>query len=201
MSDHVLTVIGTVVTVAALLLSVYFYRMSEATKRQLKSLDWNDLQNASTSLARRIREDGCSPVALVTPGARGASIANLLAADFDNQPPVYVGISTWKDSPSGVVHSSPDSILLDLPKWEVIIPGAITKFSDGVILVVDDFTMRGDFLELLKDALAAAGVARDRLKSATVATTDVAVKAGKAPDYSWKTFEGTDFYFPWGKAR
>ncbi|OKH81353.1 hypothetical protein EB75_17110 [Mycobacterium sp. ST-F2] len=61
--------------------------------------------------------------------------------------------------------------------------------------------MSGDFLDSLIEALLRLDVKPDRIRSAAIAATKVAVKNHKAPDYYWWLAEDDDFYFPWGKAR
>jgi hypothetical protein len=61
--------------------------------------------------------------------------------------------------------------------------------------------MSGDFLDSLKQVLVDSGVSNDRIRSVSIATTKIAVKNHKAPDYFWWHAEDDDFFFPWGKAR
>ena len=82
--------------------TVYYSRAADVAERARRRLEWADLQSAASDMARRIKRD-CSPVAVVTPGLTGATFANLLASEFTNQPPVYVGVRVWKAAPGGPV--------------------------------------------------------------------------------------------------
>jgi hypoxanthine phosphoribosyltransferase len=197
--EPVLGLAGVVVGIVGVILTVYFARKSSRLDKARKRLEWADLQAAANDLGQLIKRD-CTPIAIVTPGTRGATFANLLASEFTDQPPVYVGISTWKGGP----HTN---VLVDgwfeieTKKWIVHIPKEPSRYADGVVLIVDDFVMSGDFLDHLKSTLEAGGLEATRIRSASVAVTKVALKNHKAPDYYWWIADDDDFFFPWGKAR
>lgn len=197
--ELILAIAGVAVGAVSVALTVHFARKADRANRARKSLDWHDLLAASNDLAQRIKRE-CTPAAIVTPGLRGATFANLLASEFVGQPPVYVGVSTWKREQHGAVFID-DAIEIETKKWSVAIPRAVTRHPDGDILIVDDFVMSGDFLDRLRDELVRAGVDQQRIRSASIAATRVAIKNHKAPDYYWWTADDDDFFFPWGKAR
>jgi len=136
----------------------------------------------------------------VTPGLAGATIANLVSDQFTGQPPVYVGISTWKDAPHG--KSATDSYAdFDTGKWLVSIPRDLISYKSAKILILDDFVMSGKFLETLKDWLVSEGMKPEQIGSASVAVTKMAIKLEMAPDFYWWTADDDEFYWPWGKAQ
>jgi len=188
-----------VITIVSLALTVYYGQKSSRLERQKKKLEWADLQAAATDMGRKIKAS-FTPVAILTPGLRGATFANLLQNEFSRQVPVFVGVSTWKEDPHAPLPES-DSIAIETQRWEVAIPLAASRFPDGDILLLDDFVMSGDFMERLKKELVNAGVASERIHSAAVVVTKVAMKNRKAPDFYWMVAEDDDFFFPWGKAR
>lgn len=197
--DAYIGIAGVAVGVVGIVLTIYFARQAQHSNRLRKRLEWSDLQAAAQDLGRRIKRD-CTPSALVTSGLTGATFANLLTAEFDGQPPVYVGTRAWKEDPHFDANSH-DSYDIETNKWFVSIPKAPTRHADGTILIVEDFVMSGDFLSALKQALLKAGVQEERIRSASIAVTKVAVGNHKAPDYYWWLADDDDFYFPWGKAR
>lgn len=196
-----LAVGGLIVGVVGVVLTIVYARKAERLNSIRKRLDWADLQAAASDLSQKIRAD-FNPVAVVTPGLTGATFANLLVTDFPGQPPVYVGIRTWKaaDHSSGL---SSESIRIETKKWIVEIPASVTALieSQGDILIVDDFAMSGDFLEMLRSEMVAAGFGPERIHSCSLAVTKVAIKNHKSPDYYWWIADDDEFYFPWGKAR
>ena len=192
--------VGVVVGIAGVVLTVHYARRSEAFNKLRKRLEWADLLAASNDLGKRLKSAGFQPDIIVTPGLRGATFSNLLISEFNKEPIVYVGISTWKDGQAVRPENDAD-ISINTKKWSVSIPGAVKDITTGNILIVDDFVMSGDFLDSLIEALLRLDVKPDRIRSAAIAATKVAVKNHKAPAYYWWLAEDDDFYFPWGKAR
>lgn len=197
--DRWLGIGGFITGVVGLVLTVYYARKAEELNLMRKRLEWADLQAAANDLGRRIKAE-FPPTAIIAPGLPGATFANLLSAEFDNQPPVFVGTRTWREDPHDPVESS-GSFLFTTAKWIVTIPMAVLRYRDGNILIVDDFVMSGDFLERLRERLVNEGVAADRVRAASVAVTRVALKNHKAPEYYWWLADSDDFFFPWGRAR
>ena len=190
---------GLLVGVVGVILTIYYSRKADEINLKRKRLEWPDIQAASTDLARRIKKDFI-PSAIVTPGLTGATFANLLIEQFPNQPPVFVGTRTWKDEPHGDIPRE-DSFTIETKKWYVTIPASIAKYVDGPILIVDDFAMSGDFMDMLRQKLVETGISKESIRSATIAVTKVAIRNHKGPDYYWWVADDDDFFFPWGKAR
>ena len=190
---------GVAVAVVGVLLTIYYAKKADELNKKRKRLEWPDLQAAANDLGQRIKRD-FQPSMIVTPGLTGATFANLLVAEIGGQPPVLVGTRTWKADAHPPVPSD-NSFLLETKKWIVTIPRASATYEEGYILIVDDFVMSGDFLDSLKTELANAGVGPDRVRSASIVVTKVAIKNHKAPDYYWWIADDDDFFFPWGKAK
>lgn len=194
-----LALAGLFIGVVGVVATIYYERKSARLDKLRKRLEWPDLQAAANDLGQQIKRE-CTPAAIVTAGLRGATFANLLASEFVGQPPVYVGISTWKEGQHSEVLTD-GWFKLETSKWMVTIPRTPVRYKSGTILIVDDFVMSGDFMQLLKQTLVKAGVEVDRIRTVSIAATKVAVKNHKAPDYYWWLAENDDFFFPWGKAR
>jgi hypoxanthine phosphoribosyltransferase len=195
----ILTVVSLLIGVAGVIATVLFARKAENASRERRRLEWSDLQAAANDLGKKIRRD-CSPIAIVTPGLTGATFANLLADEFPNQPPVFVGVRVWKEDTHGSVTFA-DTFKIETSKWLIFVPRLAADYTDGEILILDDFVMSGDFLEKLRSSLVEAGVKSTKIRSAAIVATKVAINSHKAPDYYWWTAEDDNFYFPWGKAR
>lgn len=190
---------GLFVGVIGIILTTYYARKAQELNRKRKRLEWPDIQVAANDLGQRIKKD-FAPAAILTPGLTGATFANLLVEEFTDQPPVFVGTRTWKESPYATI---PDAgvFCIETKKWIVTIPEAIVKYSNGKLLIVDDFVMSGDFLETLKGKLIESGYSPEQLRSAAIAVTKVAIRNHKSADYYWWVADDDDFFFPWGKAR
>lgn len=197
--QNVVTGVGLLTGFLGICITIYYARKADASDRRRKRLDWPDVQSAARDLTRRIKAD-FSPAAILTPGLSGATLANLMAFDFSEQPPVYVGIRTWKDDPYQPFRWE-NAYEIETKKWLVWIPKPPELEKEGPILIVDDFAMSGDFLDQLKNLMVADGVNPNRIRSATIAVTKVAVKNRKAPDYWWWQADDDDFFFPWGRAK
>ena len=197
--QNFVTGIGLLFGVVGIGLTIYYERKAVRIDRLRKSLEWSDLQVAATELASRISKTE-SPAAIIAPNLAAASFCNLLASQIGEQPPVFVGIRTWKDDPHSSI-SPPSYFNFETSKCFVSIPRDVADFKNGTILFVDDFVMSGDFLEKLSEILFDAGVPESRFKSASIVVTKVAIKNHKAPDFYWWETEDDEFYFPWGKAR
>ena len=94
-------------------------------------------------------------------------------------------------------------MVIKTTKWHVYMPNIIkttANKSNIKILIIDDFTMSGDFLFSLKKELNNLGYIPQNIRSCSIAVTSVAQNTNKAPDYYYKEVEDSNFYFPWGKA-
>jgi hypoxanthine phosphoribosyltransferase len=190
---------GFLVGIVGIVLTIYYAQQAQRLNKMRKRLEWADLQAAASDLGQRMKHN-FAPAVVVTPGLTGATFANLLVTEFPNQPPVLVGTRTWKDDPHAPVLPD-DSIVIDTKKWIVTIPRKVLLYQSGKILIVDDFVMSGDFLDLLKARMVEAGIDAARIVAASIVVTKVAIKNRKSPDYYWWVADDDDFFFPWGKAK
>jgi len=186
-------------TVIGVALTIYYGGRARELERERQRLRYDDLLAAANDLGIKINKS-FTPDAMFTPGLRGATFANLLVAEIETEVPVFVGISSWKDSPKPITTVAGHK-LLETNKWLVHVPEALLSGSFSSILVVDDFAMSGDFLQSLVLMLTGAGIKKDGIKTACVVTTRVAVQNHKAPDFYWQQTTDDTFYFPWGRAR
>ena len=187
------------ISILGVLATFYFGVKSVRLERQMKSLEYADLQACANDLGRKINRSFKADVCF-TPGLTGATFANLLVSELENWLPVYVG-NTFPKDPRMSAEIAGDACQIVTSKWRVHIPEELLGYRSGKILIVDDFAMSGDFLENLKEYLLSEGFSAENVKSCTVAATKVAVHSGKGPDFFWKTADNDDFFFPWGKAQ
>jgi len=188
-----------ITTVISMLLTVYYGRRARRLELERKRLRYDDLQAAANDLGVKINK-AFTPDAVFTPGLHGATFANLLVAELETEVPVLVGVSSWKDSAKPIT-SVAGHRMLETNKWLVHVPEALLSGQYSSILVVDDFAMSGDFLQLIVTMLTAAGTKKEQIMTACVVTTTVAVQNHKAPNFYWQQTVDDTFYFPWGRAR
>lgn len=192
-----MTVFFVVTTILGIALTTYFGIKSVRLERTKKSLDWADLQAAASDLGAEVRR--FHPEVIFSPGLRGATFANLLL-DASGEVPVFVGVSTWKESAVGIKQIA-GYVAIETKKWFVHVPEALFTVANQRLLVVDDFAMSGDFLEKLRELCISRGFKPESIKTLAIVTTKVAKDNHKAPDYCWMQTPDSSFYFPWGKAR
>lgn len=195
----ILAIVFGLTTLAGVLLTILYGRKSARLEKSRKKLEWSDFQACATDLAAAVKRFFV-PDLIVTPGLRGATLANLMIKDLGENIPVLVGASYWKEAPGP--GSAPTGYFhIETNKWHVYIPEIAVADSSKRVLIVDDFTMSGDFLEKLVACFLSAGFERDNIKTATAVVTRIAIQNHKAPDIHWMESLDTSFYFPWGKAR
>lgn len=188
-----------ITTVIGVLLTLYYGRRARQLELERKRLRYEDLQAAANDLGAKINK-AFAPDAVFTPGLRGATFANLLVAELKTEVPVFVGVSSWKDSATPI-SSVAGHRKIETNKWFVHIPESLLCGQYSSILLVDDFAMSGDFLQLLVATLTAAGIKKERIMTACVVTTKVAIQNHKAPNFYWQQTADDTFFFPWGRAR
>ena len=196
----VLTIIFGVIGLVGVILTVHFGRKSARLERERKSINWSDVQLAASDLAEKIRHSGFLPSLILAPGARGGIIAEALAQDLGGAIAVVVGITEWKES--GLFEGDLSKYeCFETNKWKVCIPKCVFDNLDTRILVVDDLTMSGGAMQKIRSMLEEKGVAEDKIRTATIVTTTVAIQNHMAPDFYWKETDSPSFFFPWGKAK
>lgn len=192
------TIALSITSVAGVIATFYYGIKSTRLERQKKQLDYADLQTCANDLGMKIQKV-VQPQVCFTPGLNGATFANLLVAEFRDWVPVFVGNTFPIDARSD--HPVAGTICqISTSRWRVHIPEELLEYTDCSILIIDDFAFSGDFLLRLKNFLLESGFQEDKVRSVCVATTKVAERSGKAPDFYWRLADNDDFYFPWGRA-
>lgn len=194
--NGVIGVMGTILGAIGVALTV----RSERKNKKLKTVDWQDISSATRMFKKKLSRQGFQPDVVISPGAKGGIIAQMFVDLYNQEIPIITGfIEAIEDS------SEYDGYWdLKTSKWCVHYPSVIKDLAaKGTmkILIIDDFTMTGDSLKLLKENLEGIGFVPENIKACCVATTKVAVGAKKAPDCYYKIVDDEDFYFPWGKAK
>ncbi|MBC9812389.1 hypothetical protein H9Y05_07870 [Crocinitomicaceae bacterium CZZ-1] len=195
-----LNIIFGIITIISFGLTIYYGRKSSKLEKSRKKLDWTDLQSCANDLGNRMKKDNFTPDVIFTPGLKGATFVNLLVNEINNQVPVFVGISYWKESFNDE-ELIDEHELIETNKWYVSIPKLMLKQKNKKVLIVDDFVMSGDFTSKLVQLLIENGFKEKNIKTMSVVTTKVAIGNHKEPTYHWLDIPDSNFYFPWGKAK
>ena len=187
-------VVGPILGIAGYFLTKKGMRM----QKESKMIDWAQLQVAAKSLSKKVRD--FEPDIIICPGQKGGIFAQLMVDELEIQVPIYTGFMVPKGKQLGS-WLTVNYFSIDTTKWHVFLPSCIEQTKDCKVLIIDDFVMSGDFLLQLMAKLDEFGYDKNKIKSCSIATTDVAKGGNKAPDFYWKTVDASDFYFPWGSAK
>lgn len=173
---------------------------AEQLARRVRSITWADLQVAAHKLAKQCERNKVRPSTIVAPSPLGGIVAELIRSELAPDCPILVGViyssnSKMPDSLHGFVKRVG-------PRWTVFVPNQNNKlWSVGYVLIIDDFARTGETIKAVKDALIAQGASPEKLATAAVAVSDIALDNDRAPDFYWRAVHDINFSFPWGVAR
>ena len=194
-AKSLITIIGFLIGVLGFALTIYSLVKSNREKRAKKNIKWEDLQSAAAYLSKKIKEARDIPDAIFTFSGRGAVIADLICYGLNHNIPVFVGLDIWKKEWGNLIF--PGFINYETNKWYLHIPEIIYDFKSRKILIINDYTMSGDWIEKTRSKLEGF----QHIKFLSIVTTNLAKRRNQAPDYYWTIrADDDDFYFPWGKA-
>lgn len=193
--SFIIGIFGTVLSAVGVWLAV----RGNAMTRKAKTIDWGQLQTACKYIVKRLKKEFI-PDVIITPGQKGGIISQLIVDNYELEIPIYTGflVSKKVDVSNVLVENY---FVLETTKWNVFLPKSIEASTEKKVLIVDDWVMSGDFLQILHKKLIEVGYLKQNVRSCSIATTEVAVEAKKAPDCFWKIVDAKECYFPWGKAR
>src|SRR5258708_7865147 len=123
-----------ITTLIGVVLTIYYGRRARQLELDRKRLRYEGLQVAANDLGIKINK-AFTPDAIFTPGLRGATFAALLVAELKTEVPVFVGVSSWKDSAKPIT-SVPAHRTLQTNKWHVHVPESLLSGQYSSILVV-----------------------------------------------------------------
>ncbi|NGZ76526.1 type I phosphoribosyltransferase [Saccharibacillus alkalitolerans] len=188
-----------VLSVVGVGLTIYYGIKSTKLEKKRVRLDWAEVQACTTDLHRQLKKT-FDPELILATDLRGATISNLILQNFDYPVPTFTGMTFLKDQQKSDIELK-GYFQIPTHKWDVFLPENLFQFTSKRLLIVDDFAMSGDYLKKLKEVLIEKGFNKEDIKTLCIATTKVAIKSQKAPDYYWLESDDDDFYFPWGKAK
>jgi hypoxanthine phosphoribosyltransferase len=173
---------------------------AEQLARRVRSVTWSDVQVAAYKLASQCERNKVRPSVIVAAGTRGGIIADLIRSHFATECPILVGVvcSSNSDAPG----SLRGFVKWVGPRWTVFVPSQPNKmWSAGHVLIVDDFVRTGDAMKAIRNALITQGAPPEKLVTAAIAVSDIALDNNRAPDFYWRAVHDVNFSFPWGVAR
>lgn len=196
--SFIIGILGTALSAAGIWLTV---RCNKIAKKS-KTIGWSQFQIAVKEFTKKIKKKDFDPDLIITPGQKGGIIAQLIVDELELTVPICTGFLLPVNSPIYKEKSLNENyFVIKTSKWYVFLPKFIEYTKEQKILIVDDLVMSGDFLHDLTNMLVKLGYCEENIVSYSIATTDVAIMANKAPKYYWRKVEASDSYFPWGKAK
>lgn len=200
--ENIINIIG-VISFIVSVISLFYAYIIEQKNKKIRSINWTDIHIATKKFWKSLKHENFTPSYIITPGQKGGIIAQVFSEFYDIDIPILTGFIL----PNIVRHKDlkdEQYLVIKTTKWYVYMPNIIkttTNKSNMKILIIDDFTMSGDFLFNLKKELNNLGYKPQNIRSCSLAVTSVAQNTKKAPDYYYKEVEDSNFYFPWGKAK
>lgn len=194
----ILTIVGLILTMVGLGLTI----KSNKLLKKIKTVEWNDINNAAKMVVKTLEKEYPYFHAdfIISPGQRGGIFAHQIISYFDKEIPILCGTTLSKSTNIQELNNSDEFIFMETSKWYVALPYIIKKWNSKSVLLVDDFSMMGDFMTALRKKLYEYGYKKENVKSCSIVATTISINGKKAPDIYWKVIENDDFYFPWGKA-
>lgn len=185
-------------TVIGFALAIWQSIRAEQLNRRQRDLDWPRFRSAASDLARAVDRSDFTPDVILALSERGAMAAHLIARELHHQVPIIT--AGYLNAPGDAVEL-PGFMALHGTKATVYLPERINELSDRRVLLVDDFVMSGDGLATAVRTLTEAGHSPERIRTAAVVTTRLAIANRKGPDFRAREAHDFDFYFPWGRAQ
>ncbi|HEU0143146.1 MAG TPA: hypothetical protein VFQ47_00015 [Nitrososphaera sp.] len=191
-----LNLISLAIGLAGLIGTLYFGMKSVYLQRKIRRFEWEDVEVGVRHLNNEI-SGRFSPELILTISAPGAIVANLFVTHRSKITPVYIGITLHKEDPRSLSFTT-DHHIITTSKWRIAVPNDLLRHKEKKLLVLDGSVITGDamgnLLKLLKDC----GFDRSNILTASLITTDVALRAGKGPDIHWRSVPDCEIYMPWG---
>ena len=200
--ENVLTISSFIFGILSFVYAIYCRHMTIKAERKQCTIDWKDVNIAAKDLAKQI-EHTYSPDIIYVPSIKSGIIVHFIKEYFSEYIPVITGqIISKKQFGKGYIKKIEDLdkyLFFETNKWYAYIPVGLLDYKEKKLLIIDDFAMSGDFLHILSKTLFDNGFAPENIKTSCLATTEVAIRSEKSPNYYWKKFSITDIYMPWGK--
>jgi nucleoside phosphorylase/hypoxanthine phosphoribosyltransferase len=158
---------------------------------------WDRISDASRCIGDMLANT-FYPCAVLTYTPRSGIIALLIRDCIDKSIPLFVGMVFHKDEQ----HSFNPKyfVKVETSKMEVFIPKDILTYCNQNILIVDEYTLTGDSLFILKDFLINQGFTQEKVKTLSLITSAAAIISRKAPDFKAFIIDSAVFTMPWGSA-
>jgi len=164
---------------------------------QLKTITLDDIQIFAEDVTNHFK--GWRPDVIYCPDLRGGFVAFFVAKQMNLQVPILTGYIFQKDQP--IPNVNIDNYYQDLstPRYHIMLEKYIFKYAAKTVLIIDEIAVTGEAIHAIKQVLIDNNFAENAIKSCVVIASLAAEKSGRKPDFAWRTVEGSDVVFPWGR--
>ena len=201
----IIGIIGVISGVIGIFVSAIYNKKLTILKKELITIDWHDMKNASDEMAMSVRKKNFLPDIIFTPDIKCGAVAHMMESELSKAKairiPILVGILVWNDEKSISIPPQTFDKYVKTDKWTSHIPKELYSNPGKKILIVDDFCKSGDLVQKLREFLINRGIPKANIEVACIIATKIARDTTALPDYYWKETNSSDFYFPWGPGR
>lgn len=202
----IIDVVGIISNSIGLIVAILGFAYGAYQKRKNRSIQWTHLDRAIKSIILPMKQNFV-PDILYAPTQKSGAVVELILPYLQSYTPTIFGLGISKrdydfDEAQSRILNAGAYYHFETTKWHAYIPKSIRAYRERKILIVDDFAMSGEYLKALKEFLIhKVGFDPKKIKTLCLATTEVAVNNGLAPDYCWRTTDNATIYLPWGKPK
>lgn len=214
--SNVIAIVSTLIAIVSILITIWSIieavkndhrakaeqQKREAAEKALKSITWEDMRNASEKIARELIKT-YQPAVIYIPNIKSGIMLQFIRNYFKEYIPVIVGQAVSKEYFSEDAHNKIKGLenywYVDTQKWHAYIPNILLEYKEQNILILDNLSLTGNFLNIITDELIQHGISREHIATACIATTEAAIADNVAPQYYYKTLKDSKtVYMPWG---
>lgn len=196
-----ITILSCVITAISLMCAFFQSIQAKKAKKALKSITWNDMQKASAQITRKLIKKN-PPAVIYIPNIKSGIMLQFIRNYFKQYIPVVVGHTItkedFKQKDCNNIKKLEDYWYVDTQKWYAYIPKILLEYKGQNILILDNVSLTGNFLESVTDELVRQGIPRKNIITACVATTEAAIRDKVAPNYYYRQLtDSKTVYMPW----
>lgn len=197
----VLTIISILITVVSIGITIYSIRRAKAAEKALQSITWEDIQKASAKIARKLIKT-YKPAVIYIPNIKSGIMLQFVKNYFPDYIPIVVGHTVSKEyfseNDCNKIKGLESYWYVDTKKWYTYIPNILFEYKDQDILILDNLSLTGNFLNIITEELIKQGIPCEHIITACIATTEAAINEKVAPRYYYKTLNASkEVYMPW----
>lgn len=185
-----------------IVIAIFQYLQKKKAEKALKTITWDDMRKASEKIGKNLIKK-YQPAVIYIPNIKSGIMLQFIRNYFKEYIPVVVGQTVSKEY---FAEDARDKIkglenywYVDTQKWHTYIPKILLEYKDQNILILDNLSLTGNFLNAITNELNKQGIPREHIATACVATTEAAIADHMAPQYHYKTLtDSKTVYMPWG---